>query len=228
MKNFRLIVTLIFSLSTGIISNAQVAIGVETPHESAQLDVTSTTKGLLIPRMTGEERSLITGTEGLLVYQTDYPVGFYYFTNAQWVKLVNEKENPNGMYFTRYNGIILTIKVSDNIFPVSIFNSGAYSRPFFTRTEVSSEELEEWDAQHPFKESTIVVLDPGYYQVIYSLDFEFTSSSEEVELTTCVMSPSNPDVSTEFSEHPYSIVRNTYKGSGTVMVSFIFEAQKKT
>lgn len=71
-------------------------------------------------------------------------------------------------------------------------------------------------------------MDPGYYQVIYSLDFEFTSSSEEVELTTCVMSPSNPDVSTEFSEHPYNIVKNTYKGSGTVMVSFIFEAQKKT
>ena len=47
---------------------------------SAALDITSTTKGLLIPRMTTAQRSTINQpAPGLMVYQTDAPAGYYYY-----------------------------------------------------------------------------------------------------------------------------------------------------
>ena len=52
---------------------------------SAALDIKSTTKGLLIPRMLASERLLIgTPAEGLLVYQTDAPAGFYFYKSGVW------------------------------------------------------------------------------------------------------------------------------------------------
>ena len=51
---------------------------------SAMLDVSSTTKGLLIPRMTIAQRHLILPVTGLMVYQTDGLNGFYYFNGLVW------------------------------------------------------------------------------------------------------------------------------------------------
>ena len=54
--------------------NAQVGIGVpaENIHPSAELEVKSTTKGFLPPRMTKAERdAIVTPAAGLLIYQTD-------------------------------------------------------------------------------------------------------------------------------------------------------------
>ncbi len=43
------------------------------------LDVHSTTKGFLAPRMTAAQKGLITSpATGLLIYQTDASAGFYY------------------------------------------------------------------------------------------------------------------------------------------------------
>jgi trimeric autotransporter adhesin len=58
---------------------AQVGIGTVTPSPSAALDIVSTTKGLLIPRMTAAQANAITfPAAGLLIYQTDGQKGFYY------------------------------------------------------------------------------------------------------------------------------------------------------
>ncbi len=55
------------------------------PNSSAMLDVKSSTKGLLAPRMTAAERGAIgSPATGLLVYQTDAPAGFYYYTGSGW------------------------------------------------------------------------------------------------------------------------------------------------
>jgi len=54
--------------------NAQVGVGVpsENIHPSAELEVKSTTKGFLPPRMTMAERdAIVTPAAGLLIYQTD-------------------------------------------------------------------------------------------------------------------------------------------------------------
>ena len=71
-----------------------VGIGTPTPDNSAQLDINSTTKGMLVPRMTIAQRTAITEpATGLIVYQTDGASGFYYNTGTPlaplWVLLIN-------------------------------------------------------------------------------------------------------------------------------------------
>lgn len=62
-----------------------VSIGTDYPDASAILDVESTTKGFLAPRMTAAERSAILNpATGLLVYQTDAPAGYFYFDGTLW------------------------------------------------------------------------------------------------------------------------------------------------
>lgn len=66
-------------------ANAQVGVGTVSPDASAQLDVQSTTKGALIPRMLDTERiGIVSPATGLLVYQTNGAAGFWYFDGATW------------------------------------------------------------------------------------------------------------------------------------------------
>lgn len=77
---------LLIAISTISVS-AQVGIGVDAAqiNASAQLDVSSTTKGLLTPRMTELQRKSINQpAAGLLVYQTDSIAGFYYYDGSAW------------------------------------------------------------------------------------------------------------------------------------------------
>ena len=54
------------------IATAQIGLGTATPDQSAVLDLHSTSKGLLIPRMTTNQRDLIAlPAKGLMVFNTD-------------------------------------------------------------------------------------------------------------------------------------------------------------
>ena len=60
------------------------------PDASAMLDVSSTTKGLLTPRMTSAQRTaIVSPATGLIVYQTDFTDGFYYYDGSSWILLIN-------------------------------------------------------------------------------------------------------------------------------------------
>jgi hypothetical protein len=77
MKNIFYVLFLALSLSV----NAQVAINTDgsLPDNSAMLDVKSTSKGLLLPRMTRIQRNAIVNpATGLMIYQTDNSPGYYY------------------------------------------------------------------------------------------------------------------------------------------------------
>jgi len=64
-----------------------VGIGTSIPNASAALDVTSTTKGFLPPRMTSAQMALITSpAEGLMIYNTDYKLPFFY-DGTDWRKI---------------------------------------------------------------------------------------------------------------------------------------------
>ena len=77
-----------FALLICLFADAQVGIGTTSPNSSAQLDVSSTTKGLLTPRMTAAQRTAIASpAAGLLVYQTDGTSGFYYYNGSAWTAL---------------------------------------------------------------------------------------------------------------------------------------------
>ncbi|GAA4161102.1 hypothetical protein GCM10022217_26230 [Chryseobacterium ginsenosidimutans] len=79
------IYTLAVLLMMGFAAKAQVGIGTPTPNSSSMLDITSTTKGLLMPRMsTGQRTSIASPATGLQVYDTTTN-SFWYFNGAVWV-----------------------------------------------------------------------------------------------------------------------------------------------
>lgn len=72
------------------------SVGINTdgsaPHSSAILDLKSSSKGLLVPRLTGAQKNNIASpATGLLVYQTDSAKGFFYnkgtSANPNWTAL---------------------------------------------------------------------------------------------------------------------------------------------
>ncbi|MHB0756821.1 FISUMP domain-containing protein [Polaribacter sp. M15] len=70
------IVTLLSILLFTATTYAQVGIGTTSPDASSALDITSTTKGLLIPRMTAAQRAAITTpSQGLIIFCTDCASG---------------------------------------------------------------------------------------------------------------------------------------------------------
>ncbi|MFT3980728.1 MAG: hypothetical protein QM687_09690 [Ferruginibacter sp.] len=83
----------IFILSAVFIycfTNGQsVGIGTAAPNSKAALDISSTTKGLLIPSMTSIQRGLIgSAPDGLMVYDTDQHL-FYHYDGGSWRKITN-------------------------------------------------------------------------------------------------------------------------------------------
>ena len=75
-------------------SNGKVGIGTTKPNASSLLEIKSTNKGLLIPRMTQAQRNAIASpANGLLIYQTDNTKGFYYFDGSAWKAVSTVKAN---------------------------------------------------------------------------------------------------------------------------------------
>ena len=72
MKNIcTLLAAVLFTATT----YAQIGINNENPDASAALDITSTTGGVLVPRMTAAQRDAITATQGLIIFCTDCASG---------------------------------------------------------------------------------------------------------------------------------------------------------
>ena len=84
MKKITLTILLLFIA----LSYAQVGINTETPDASAALDINSTNAGLLIPRLTQNQRDAVSNpATGLLIYQTDNSPGFYFYDATTWLSL---------------------------------------------------------------------------------------------------------------------------------------------
>ena len=65
----------------------KVGIGTTTPNASALLDLTSTDKGMLVPRMTSAQRTAIaTPATGLLVYDNDTNA-FWFYNGTAWTRI---------------------------------------------------------------------------------------------------------------------------------------------
>ena len=82
----KILSALLFVVFTYSGLTAQVGINTGSPHASAALDVTATDKGLLIPRV-ALASAIGSPAEGLMVYQTTAPKGFYYFNGTAWTNL---------------------------------------------------------------------------------------------------------------------------------------------
>lgn len=77
------------SLTTNQMVRAQgVGIGTINPDKSAILDLSSSDKGLLLPRMSLKNRTSIANpAKGLMIYQTDYMSGIYVYNGSKWSAL---------------------------------------------------------------------------------------------------------------------------------------------
>ena len=66
-------------------ATGSAGIGTITPNASSLLEINSTTKGLLMSRMTKTQRdAIISPATGLLIYQTNSTPGFYYYSGTAW------------------------------------------------------------------------------------------------------------------------------------------------
>lgn len=95
MRLFQAIILTVIVLLSGTMM-AQTGIGTTTPNAAAKLEIASTDKGLLIPRMTKAQREAITlpaPANGLMVYQTDDVTGIYVNTSAtttvSWTRVMS-------------------------------------------------------------------------------------------------------------------------------------------
>jgi len=92
-----LVLAIIFATTLYAQNGVSISNGVSSPDPSAMLDVQSTTKGILIPRVTLASLTniypiTVTPAPGLLVYNEStangIAVGFYYWADTQWNKMI--------------------------------------------------------------------------------------------------------------------------------------------
>ena len=95
-----------------IISTAQIGIGTTNPDLSSILDITSTNKGILVPRVVltdvSSQAPIINAPETSLLVWNSNPltiggegVGFYYWDSSKWVYLINT--NTISTFITPHN-----------------------------------------------------------------------------------------------------------------------------
>jgi hypothetical protein len=89
MKKFKLILALVLITAWGSLLSQTVVVTDDPAYTagnaSSVLDVKSTLKGFLAPRMLASQRTAISSpAAGLLVYQTDGTSGFYYYNGTIW------------------------------------------------------------------------------------------------------------------------------------------------
>ena len=128
MKKLTIAVVILFSVQL----NAQTGVGTATPDASAKLEVASTNKGFLPPRMTAIQRAaIVSPANGLLVYQTDATTGLYVNSgssgnpvwsrvNMDWTKSGNDISYTAGNVFITGNQ-----NVSGNVTATNFIGSGS-------------------------------------------------------------------------------------------------------
>jgi hypothetical protein len=138
MKNLKTLLFAVTLFALAVSANAQ-SVGINSdgsaPNGSAMLDVNSTTKGFLAPRLTAAQKAAISSpATGLLVYQTDGANGFYYYTGSVWT-LVGTS-NANGTVSSVATGTGLTGGPVTTTGTISLANTavtaGTYTRATIT------------------------------------------------------------------------------------------------
>lgn len=94
----------IFIFFMGFVSWSQVGIGTNTPNAAAVLELSSTDKGFLPPRLTVTQMGNISNPpEGLMVYCTDCPIkGMYYFDGTDFKNFTS----GDSLNFNEVNALI--------------------------------------------------------------------------------------------------------------------------
>lgn len=166
--NTKYIVSLLFLTS---ITFAQIGVGTSTPNASAMLDVTSTSKGFLQPRValtgTTDTATIASPATGLMVFNTAtagsgaaaVTPGVYYHNGTAWQRVANQAElaTATATTTTFVNGILGTSLTNVNGDP--IVPSTLYAAKNFGAT---------------------ITLPPGKWELVLDLTVEIQFQSSQI------------------------------------------------
>ncbi|MEI8201368.1 MAG: collagen-like protein [Bacteroidota bacterium] len=108
--------------TNGLIVSGNVGIGTINPDASAALDVSSTTKGFLPPRMTSAQAmAIISPPAGLMIFDTD-DKNLYLYDGTKWKQLVSA---PNPPIVFNYTGGVQTFTVPLGVTSITVDLYGA-------------------------------------------------------------------------------------------------------
>ncbi|WP_166925569.1 hypothetical protein, partial [Flavobacterium poyangense] len=118
--------TLFAFIVGGYLANAQVGIGTENPNNSAQLEIVSNDKGILIPQVSlkssVDTSTIVNGNvNSLLVFNTatisDITPGYYYWFSDKWLRLGYKSDTPspvNSLIWDPVNNVFTYIDKAGN------------------------------------------------------------------------------------------------------------------
>jgi hypothetical protein len=185
MNNYKLIFTSLFFILTGI-SNAQVGIGNSTPAVSSVLDITSTSKGFLAPRMSTTERNLIANpADGLLIYNTDELNLNAYSQSAGWKVLASAFKSVTIATSVTTTSIVDEIVTGMSIIPMDVNNSNNTPLPGTYLVTFNSECKNE-NASPAFVLGTFSIYSNGYKILDSVRNFTCKELQNSISLQTIV------------------------------------------
>ena len=116
-------------------TNNNLGIGTATPNSSAVLDVSSTNKGFLMPKMTKTQRNAISSpSEGLQIYQIDSTKGVYVYSNGEWCPMMMRLgKNKITRDTVRFTNAPSTYTIPNAVSKVKIYLYGASGGKGYSR-----------------------------------------------------------------------------------------------
>ncbi len=176
MKNFSVFIYMVLFFSTTLFGQVGIGTNSSAPDNSAMLDVKSTNKGLLVPRMTQNQIVAINApANGLLVFCTTDNKFYAYVSGSGWKEILYGSGTMAPNYFR--SGIFLHHSTGSNIWgpnesatsvpqEMSAYNlAHGYTGPMAVtmNEEWWSPGDNEWATQHEFFEDPSPMSGIGYY-----------------------------------------------------------------
>lgn len=152
-------------------SGGNVGIGTTTPNTNAILDMNSTTKGILIPRMTTAQRNAIPATAGLMVYDTDTD-GFWFHNGTAWFDLNSSWDRDEAVAYTNSKNLSTVLGIGLTPLPTTGTTGGNV-----TNGRLQIQGIGNGD-QLTIRHSTSPILRWGFYvsSIDSSLNFYYNGS----------------------------------------------------